>query len=383
MNAGTAALVSWCLDEGFFCLEPGKLVTGFVAHAVRAGIPIERLAVTLRTLHPQLSAVGWVWESGSPFVERQYRAVSTRLEDFKKSPVKPLLEGTESVIRVRLQGADIERYPITQQLHTRGHTDYVAVAVMAGDRRPNVVTLSTKAPGGFSPENLETLRGAMSAFGALLDRAALRLIARNICTTYIGPNTGPRVLDGAIHRGAIERVRAAIWFSDLRGFTARTQKLGTEGTVALLNQWFGVVGDAVQAEGGEILKFIGDAALVVFAVEDGDDGTACTRALAGAARTRAGVATLDTPDGLPIDFGVGLHLGEVAYGNIGSAQRLDFTVIGHTVNIASRLEGLCSQLGRSVLASRAFAEALPGAMAPVGRFDLKGVDGAEDVFAPL
>lgn len=382
MPIDVARLSAWCLSTGFLERRPAELLSGFVAEARAVGVPIDRLMVTLRTLHPQLSAVGWFWETGRDFLERQYRVVSQDLAAFQASPVRPLLEGTTRRIRVRVAPEQYDRFPIIRDLGERGYTDYLALAVLAGDGRPNTMSLATRAPGGFTEAQIQALEAVLPALGAVLDRNAVRLIARNICTTYVGHSTGQRVFDGVIQRGAIETLRAAVWFSDLRRFTARTEALGARGTVDLLNRWFGVVGEAVEAEGGEILKFIGDAALVVFPVEGSDDTTACARALAAAQRTREGVIGLDTPDGLPIEFGVGLSVGEVAYGNIGAVKRLDFTVIGTTVNVAARLEGLCSALDEPVLACPAFAAAVAAPMTGVGTHTLKGLGAAIEIFRP-
>ncbi len=246
---------------------------------------------------------------------------------------------------------------------------------------PNVVSLATKRPEGFTDDCFDIVETAMPALRAVVDRHSLRLISESICSTYIGPHTGKRVLQGNIHRGAIERLRAAVWFCDIRRFTERSLALGIEGTVAMLNDTFGVIGEAVQEEGGEILKFIGDAALVVFPCQEGDDRSACLRALACAKAVQKGLRALPGYGDDPVGLGVGLHIGEVAYGNIGAAQRLDFTVIGHAVNLASRLEGLCSSLGEPVLASGDFQRAVGQELRPVGSFSLKGVPAPIEVFA--
>lgn len=382
MPPAAESLSRWCLTTGFLATQPAALLSGFVAQARARGVPIDRLMVTLRTLHPQLSAVGWFWEEGRDFTERQYRQVSTSLDAFKASPVRSLLDGTATRIHVPTTPEHYDRYPIIRDLGERGFTDYLALAVIAGDGRPNVLSVSTRAPGGFTSAQIQALDDAMPALGAVLDRNAVRIIAHNICTTYIGRFTGQRVWRGVIQRGAVEALRAAVWFSDLRSFTARSAAMGARDTVALLNQWFGVVGEAIEAEGGEILKFIGDAALVVFPVQGGDDGDACRRALASAHRTRAGVQGVETPDGAPIEFGVGLSLGEVAYGNIGAPLRLDFTVIGDTVNRASRLEGLCSALGEPVLADADFAAAVGQPMTALGEHTLKGIPRPVAVYRP-
>lgn len=388
MTDPTDHLLQWCLQDGVRMAGPEALIAGFARACHAVGVSVDRIAVTMRTLHPQLAALGWVYQADRPFEARQYGARARMTDAYAHSPIRLLRERQATRIHLPLQGENIDRFPIARDLHEDGFTDYLALALVIGEERDDGVeqrhfaTLATRAPQGFTLGCVEALERVMAAFALLLDRFALQTIARNVCETYIGRNTGRRVLAGQIHRGAIDTVRAAVWFSDLRGFTRRTQKLGSQGTVDLLNQWFDVVGEAVTAEGGEILKFIGDAALVIFPVDERGPSDACARALRGAQRTLRGVEGLDTPDGEPITFGVGLSLGEVGYGNIGAADRLDFTVIGHTVNVAARLEGLCAATGEAVLTSDEFAAAIGSPMRSVGAHALKGVDAPMAVFAP-
>lgn len=388
MGPDTSCLVHWCLRDAPRLTNPQALLSGFAEQCVAVGVPVHRIMVTLRTLHPQLAAVGWTYEAGRDFKAEEYRVRDAMSEDYAASPIRLLRERQMTRLHVPLRGEHLHRFPVARDLHARGFTDYLALALVVGadaedgGERRHFASLATQAPQGFSPACIALLEGAMAAFGLLLDRFALQMVARNVCDTYIGRNTGRRVLAGQIRRGAIDTVHAAVWFSDLRGFTRRTQALGVSGTVELLNQWFDVVGAAVTAEGGEILKFIGDAALVIFPVDERGAADACARALRGAQQTLRGVADLDTPDGEPLRFGVGLTLGEVAYGNIGAADRLDFTVIGHTVNVASRLEGLCGKLDEAVLTSHEFAHTIADAMRPVGEHPLKGVSAPVAVFAP-
>jgi len=376
MDAPGDRLLRWCLTVGYAHQEPGALVSGFVRAAQDSGVPIDRLMLTLRTLHPQLAAVGWSWE-GDAFTEARYRRAGRDSAPYRSSPVRPILEGEATQIRVALRGDAADRFPITRELADRGYTDYLALALAGSDGSPNLLSLATRAPGGFSDHHLAVLSDGIIGLRAVVSRHQVRMIAENICTTYIGPYTGLRVLRGEIERGAIERLRAAVWFSDIRQFTAQAQALGTTKTVALLNTYFGVIGDAVEASGGEILKFIGDAALAVFPVVGCGDQDACDRALAAAHRARQDMAAASD-----LRFGVGLHLGELAYGNIGARQRLDFTVIGSTVNLASRLESLCGALGAPLLTSARFAAACSAPLVSLGTHAVKGVAEPVEVFQP-
>lgn len=329
--------------------------------------------VTVRMVHPQLSAIGWHWETGQRFLEREFLAQGRATALYRTSPVRPILEGETDRIRDRLEGDAPPRFPIGAQLKARGFTDYAALAVRASDGRPNAVSLATKAPGGFDDAQLEALAEAMPALSVVLEQRAERHLARTICEAYIGPRTGQRVLDGAMERGGFDELRAAVWFSDLRQFSEAAERLGTAASVALLNHWFGLVDNAVTARGGEILKLIGDAALVIFPVDNGDDAAACSRALDAAQHLQKLVAAARPMGGGRLRCGIGIALGDVAYGNIGAPRRLDFTVIGAAVNLAARLERLCSDLDAPVLTSAEVAQAVGGArLVAKGRHRLKG-----------
>jgi len=231
----------------------------------------------------------------------------------------------------------------------------------------------TDAPGGFRPEHVEAIHAAIWTFWPIARLMRQTAIARAIAYTYIGPKTGQRVLQGRLLLGHIERLSAVVWFSDLRGFTALSVAHSPEEVVRRINAMYARVGTAVQVAGGEVLKLIGDAVLAIFPYDPagGADG-AVLDALAAADQCR------DLPDELTI--GIGLHLGELAYGNVGAPDRLDFTVIGRTVNVACRIEGMTGVLGRRVLASAEVAERAPGRFTPLGAHPLKGLPEAVPLF---
>ncbi|MCA2979491.1 MAG: adenylate/guanylate cyclase domain-containing protein, partial [Myxococcaceae bacterium] len=259
-----------------------------------------------------------------------------------------------------------------------GFTDARLATLDLGGPSLSLFLFATRASGGFSAEHARALHSLVWAFTPVATLSRWRGIAHTVATTYVGPVTGRRVLAGELRLGEVERRDAVVWFSDLRDFTGLSMQLSPEDVVRRINVMFEHVAAAVHDAGGEVLKLIGDAVLAIFPyAHENDARAAVTRAL------RAARACAVLPLGLRV--GVGLHRGEVAYGNVGAPDRLDFTVIGRTVNVASRVEGLTSRLSRGLLASRDVAACLPEAFQSVGAHALKGVPAPVELFelAPL
>lgn len=382
-------ILCWCAREGL-ALPLEDMIEALVGLCHAEGLPLRRLAITLQVLHPQFVAQILRWQEGIPGVTviAISRAGVTH-EAYLKSPVRPLLNGELRAIRHRMVRGEPQPYPVLEEYAEKGMTDYVAVVAAPPGGRALVVTAMTDALDGFSDAHLQLLDAVFIGLTPLLALHVQREIAQSVCATYIGPNAGPRVLEGAILRGSVESLQAVIWFCDLRGFTPLTARLGSKAVVDLLNEFFGAVGGAVDEGDGEILKFIGDAALAIFPLRPGDnERAACGRAIKAAevalerlAEVNAARAAVGGTEPVrPLSAGIALHVGEVSYGNIGAANRLDFTVIGAAVNLTSRLEGLCGRLGEPLVASAAFAAACGLALRPLGRFALKGLEGEVEAF---
>jgi adenylate cyclase len=263
----------------------------------------------------------------------------------------------------------------------------IASIAPAAGRLISAVSWSTRTPGGFTDAQLQALLATLVYFAPLLDTHAAQRIGGGLLKVYLGANAGSRVIEGAVRRGDGGEIRAAICFTDLRGFTSLSDRLPRAELLELLNSYFDCVVAAVHAHGGEVLKFIGDAVLAIFRVADNTDAAAnvaCQAALQAAhdAFTRGAAANLARPGRQPIEFGTAIHIGDVEYGNIGAADRLDFTVIGPAVNLASRLQGLCRTLGQPLLVSEAFAQACSESCNDLGDHQLKGVAAVVKVFAP-
>jgi adenylate cyclase len=250
-----------------------------------------------------------------------------------------------------------------------------------------MVTYVTDRIGGFTAEEISVLTRVSHRLPLLADLRNQRRIASNILTAYLGAKTGPKVLAGQIRRGTGEEITAVLWSSDLRGFTARSDRLTGNQVIAMLNALFDAQAKAISGHGGEILKFIGDGLLAIFPIEHAGMATAAARnALTAAKQAVEAVRGLTHDPSLadepPLEIVVALHIGTAIYGNIGAADRLDFTVIGPAVNLVSRIEGVAKTLNLPIVVSDDFARAYGKPLQPLGRHGLRGLATPHDLFAP-
>lgn len=372
-----AALLRWCLHEALDLGDIGALSRAFVGQLHALGVPIRRLNLTFRTLHPLFVAENWIWRQDREELEfNRFRWASRSSPNFLLSPLKPIILGEQKRVRHSIRPGPEQPFPLFHEYAALGMTDYLALGLGPAPF-PVSVSAMTDQPGGFDAAQLAALEEGLTALRAPLELYVQRSVALSVCSIYLGPQTGPRVLDGAILRGNVTELPAVVWFCDLRGFTPLTQRLGHQAIVDLLNTFFGAVGEAVEAHGGEILKFIGDAALAVFPLGEGRSAErACADALAASRALLDRLGQLDPP----LRAAIALHVGEAAYGNIGAETRLDFTVVGTAVNLAARLGGLAAALDEPLLASAEFAAHSPERLHPLGGHALKGFDGEQQVF---
>lgn len=391
------SLSAWLLTAGWEFQTLSELVEAFSLRLVGGDVPVQRLRLTLRTLHPQIVGVSYTWERDKEGVER-FEAPHSILatDEYRLSPYAAIFEGAGGMRR-RLEGADIElEFPILREVRDRGATDYVAMPFRFRDGQINAMTLATDRPGGFTSRELERVYDALPALGKVVELHAMRRTARTLLETYLGRHTGDRVLNGLVKRGDGEEIYAVIWFCDLRDSVTLADSMGRTEFVGLLNDFFDCTAGSVLAHGGEVLRFIGDAVLAIFPM-DGDKAAplahadrcaehrrVCDAAIAAA---RDGIGRLDALNGErakrgepALRAGIAMHLGEVTYGNIGVPERLEFSVIGAAANEAARLQSLCKVLDRPVLASREFARVLPAMWQSLGEHTLRGMDRPREVF---
>ena len=379
--------VKWLVDEAWKAVSAPDFVDRLAGALAAADFPVWRVRLLVRTLNPQLFAHAYTWQRGVAGID-EYQATHAGLQssEYRDSPFAPIIAG-EGGIRRRLDGPDPKLdFPILEDLVAEGATDYVAMPVRFSDGLINILTLVSDRPGGFSTEELGQLYEVLPALGRQLEAYAQRVSSLTLLRTYLGRDAGERVMDGLVKRGDGEEVHSVIWISDLRDSTALAESLSRVAYLATLNQYFDCVAGAVLDNGGEVLKFIGDAVLAIFPIGDRDDPhpDACLRALEAVLGAREAMAALNeerTAHGeRPLDFGIGLHRGDITYGNIGTSKRLDFTVIGAAVNEVSRIEGLCKALGHPVLMSSDFANCAAAGLVSLGPQTLRGVDGRHEIF---
>jgi adenylate cyclase len=275
-------------------------------------------------------------------------------------------------------------FPDTRQLKEEGTTDYFVVPLFFADGAVHGANFATREPGGFTDQEIADLSRLVAPLTRVVEARALQRQASVLLNTYVGTHAAARVLAGQIRRGDTISINAAIWLSDMRGFTRLAERLPPETLVDELNRYFDCQVPAIHRHGGEVLKYMGDGLLAIFAVtaDDADDRNVCEAALAAAREARSAVTTASEAAGdrSSLRFGLALHVGEVLYGNIGSEHRLDFTCIGPAVNLAARIEKLTGELGRTILASDQFAGRSPSQFVPVGEFSLRGFETSQAVF---
>jgi adenylate cyclase len=337
------------------------------------------------TLHPQIRASAYVWRRGTEGAVRLLAEHGIEnSQEFADSPINEVLR-TSRPLRCRLTNASgTLGYAVLEEFKRDGGTDYIALPMPCSDGQVNCITFGTDHPSGFTEAELAGLAEIAEALSLIVELQSSRRIARSLMDTYVGRRTGAKVLRGAIRRGSGEIIRSVIWLCDLRGFTSLAERLTGPDLTGLLNAYFEIMAGAVAAEGGEVLKFMGDGMLAIFELaEEEDAGPRCGSALKAARAASAAVAAHNAeaePGSPEIRFGLALHLSEVYYGNIGAPGRLDFTVIGPAVNHAARLEKLGSELGCDVVTSASFAAAAVVRLISLGFHQLRGVSQPQEVF---
>jgi class 3 adenylate cyclase/uncharacterized protein (DUF427 family) len=379
--------VDWLMRKAPHAKTPDELVRGFAEMLLAAGQPIWRLRVMIRTLHPELLASVYTWQSDWDEIKVHhptYHVLERR--EFQDSPFALIMRG-EGGIRRRLTGpSPVLDFPVLAELRELGASDYVAIPLKFSDGQINIITLVSKAPDGFTTEHLGELYEILPMMARVMEVHALHRTAASLLETYLGRNTGRRVLDGRIKRGDGEDVHAVIWFSDLRESTRLSESLPRPTYLALLDGFFDAMAGAVMDHGGEVLKFIGDSVLAIFPIEDQasrhPEATAKAIAAVRDAGQRMARLNLDrqAAGDLPLGYGIALHRGDLTYGNIGAAGRLDFTVIGPAVNQASRIQDLCKVLEASVLISSAFARSVAADLPSFGEHELRGIEARQELF---
>lgn len=386
MDAVALRVTRWLLEEAARLERPEDVVRGLSEELVGAGFPLDRLWYGTILLHPQMYARSWTWKRGDPDLDPGVLThAMARTQVHLGSPAFAVMGATE-VLRFRLDRVGALEYPLLERMRGLGLSEYVAFSLRTRSQPFAALSICTARPGGFSDADVATVLALRPALALLLRAFLDTELSDVLLRTYLGRDAGERVRRGQIQRGDGETIPAALWFSDLRDFTGLSERLPRDALLDLLNDWFEATVEAVEKHQGTVLKFMGDGMLAVFTASEDEPSrrAACQRALAAASSAAERVARANEKrreDGrAAIRYGMALHIGDVMYGNIGSPERLDFTVIGPAVNRAARLEPLCGRLGRTVVVSGDFARTAGGDFVPLGAFELKGLSERIEVF---
>ena len=387
-------LSRWITEAGLAGRSEIAMLEGFCDRLGAAGLPLAFAVVVADTLHPIHEGHAIRWYRDKPettIVEYGPTTEGQAAESWRRSAFYRLFSTNESYLRRRLTPEAEAEFPGLKGNRDEGMTDYVAIMNrfaaegVIGEADCVFTAWTSDKPDGFSDEDLTDLQRLAPFLAIAVKCATLAGIAQTLVQTYLGRDAGQRVLAGRIGRGVAERIDAVLWFSDLRGYTRISDTAEPEQIIPLLNDYAEAVISAVQEQGGDVLKLIGDGVLAIFAAGDREQG--CRSAIAAAKAAGAATRVLNekrTAENLPTtSIYLGLHVGEVFFGNIGSKNRLDFTVVGPAVNEVSRIAAMCRSVEQKVLMSSAFAAALGGhgpRLASVGRFALRGVSQAQDLY---
>ncbi|HLW93223.1 MAG TPA: adenylate/guanylate cyclase domain-containing protein [Roseiarcus sp.] len=379
-------LARWFVTEAYKIADTAELVEAAATHLVAAGIPVYRLAYFQLFLHPELLGKSYAWRRDQKVLVSPAPHTLKTEARYRDSPIALVFE-KKRTIRVRLDAVE-PQVPVLQELKADGVTDYVALPLIFSNGQIHALSIASDKAGGFSLNDLDRMFQLQFAFTRIVEVHTLRDTAEYLLDAYVGHAAGRLILSGNIQRRLGQpTIEAVIWYCDLRGFTRASDTMPRDAVIALLNDYFGEMGAAVAAAGGEILKFMGDAMLAIFPIDSPEARreTAARAAQAARAATR-GVAAVNQgrmeKNERPIRFGLALHIGEVMFGNIGASARLDFTVIGPAVNHAARLEKLCSAINQPIILSAALAALLPAAeVASLGAHALKDIDEKQAVYA--
>ncbi len=388
-----ARITDWIAKQGLLRSSLQTLLEGFCAQLHGIGFPLMRGYISAQILHPKIGGLGCDWRAGEGVRTDVYIYRTGQSEAYLRSPIKRILDLDVEDLRVPLDTDCPSEFPVCEELRQEGATDYLAhLAKFGRDGEPDGKTglmssWATKEPGGFSEGDIALLRHLIPHLALAVQARLSQDISINLLDAYVGSVAGQRILDGEIHRGDLEVISAVIFLADFRGFTAISERTPRDQLVDMLNQYFDCLVGPVTEQGGNVLKFLGDGLLATFPLNGRPADRLCEHAL------DAAVAALRRVDdvraerlaaGKPVmNLDIALHLGDVYWGNVGSEERLDFTVVGPSVNEAARIEALCGQHDRNLLVSEAFAEAATcsrSRLVSIGRFALRGVQTSQAIY---
>ena len=383
----TATLNHWMMTEGRRSGDPIKVVSHLCSTLVEAGVPLWRVNIGQRFANPLLIAWGVVW---TPEGTESYDVTHARMltDGYIGSAFEYIMKN-QRPLHKSLRGLDPDKDHVSfLEFAAEGGTDYYATLLDYGDGSQHGCTFATRDENGFAPEHLAMIEAAKPGLSSAMEPITMRKSTQSLLRTYLGDGPSERVWNGSIQRGERTTLEAVVMFTDLRGFTAFSQTEDEQEVFDAMDGYFEVVVQSVEDNGGDVLKFMGDGVLSVFPIAaPGDCADRCRRSAMAAQGVLTGLAALNenrTKLGKSsLDIGIGINTGQVSYGNIGSQGRLDFTVLGGAVNVASRVEGLTKSIGDRVLATASVARHAPDLFAARGHHRVRGLSSPVEVFGLL
>lgn len=385
------SVIEWAATSLVDVNNPSAWIKDLVELMLEAGLPLTRVRILHQILHPQLAGISYCWTLGCSEIDIT-RAKQGLLEqdNYLASPFRLVCDGeVDEIRRSTVHPVDQLDFPVLKDLKAQGMTDYFALPLNFSDGRIGVISLATNQPNGFTKNEEIRLRQIVRAATRGVEILIQHETALSLICAYLGNEAGERVLSGAVQRGDGETINAVIWFSDLRKSTRLSEELLPDDYLALLNQYFDCLAGAVLDQGGEVLRFIGDAVLAIFPVGKQRYcgwSDACNRALKAAEEAELKITYLNeerSRENLPsISYGIGLHSGAVHYGNIGTAGRVEFTVVGKAANEAAKIESLCKKLQQPLLVSEAFTQYHQGPWQDLGKHQIPGIKTEINLFSP-
>jgi adenylate cyclase len=398
----------WAVEQGLRGVAAVELFDGYCQRLVAHGTPLWRAHSAMETLHPQWHGYGVTWRRDlNAIAPENYPHGGDDEPIWVQSPFYALIARARAgehnpTMRRRLGASPAERdFPVLEEFFAAGAADYAAYLFIygdplaigrgKGDRSQGtgvVYSFATDRASGFDDDDVTLMETTLPALSLAMKAHAGHVIASGLLRTYLGWDAGGRVHAGAVTRGSMEEMRAAIWYADIRGFTTLSDSDRGVAVIDLLNDVFEALASPLRERGGQVLKFIGDAMLATFLFEGADEAAACGRAIEAAIEATRNLAALNLAraeaGAAPVAVDFALHVGEVLYGNVGAADRLDFTAIGPAINEVVRIEALCQPLDRPILVSPEFAAiALESGrrLEPLGLHVLRGVKAWKELFA--
>jgi adenylate cyclase len=369
----------WLVRDGRLTRDNSTLLSRFCEQLLAQGIAVDRCWLHNRTLRPNYAGISRLWQKGQPVTHQMlaYGFESTAV--YLRSPVRFAVEDRQFHYW-RLDQPGNRPFPLLDELREDGYGGYAITPLFFSDGAVNAISWATKQPEGFDVDDLAVLEGLLPNLAAVVEINSLRRFASSLLTTYVGREPGERILKGQVRRGDVLSATAAVMLADLRDFSAMSDTHSPELVIETLNRYFDCIIPPVHSRGGEVLEIMGDAMLVIFNENaERDSREVCRLAFAAAKEaltalreSNAAEAATAGPDGIMLRAGIALHHGQASYGNIGSGERLDFTVIGPDINLTSRIERICREIGRELLMSANFASLLAEPTFAIGHFDLRG-----------